>query len=198
MTLGGITQTLTTFPTAIFTGILIFCLAWWVITLLVAGLDADVDLDADGPDFLGIGSLPIALAFTLLAFGAWATSLLATVAIDDGDTLPIGPIVGIGAGAIVGGLLFLRLASKPLSRLFHTEQGPARTDSVGAICKIRTLHVDQRFGDAEIVSGTTRGSIIRVRAAPGLFHRGDLAHVIDFDEAAEAFAIAELDDELRT
>lgn len=198
MTLGGITQTLTTFPTAIFTGILIFCLAWWLITLLVAGLDADVDLDADGPDLLGFGNLPIALAVTLLAFGAWATSLLATVALDDGDSPPIGLILGIGAGAIVGGLLFLRLAAKPLSRLFHTEQGPARTDSVGAICKIRTLHVDQRFGDAEIVSGTTKGSIIRVRAAPGLFHRGDLAHVIDFDEAAEAFAIAELDDELRT
>ncbi len=198
MTLGGITQTLSTFPTAIFTGILIFCLTWWLITLVVAGLDADVDLDADDPDILGIGNLPIALAFTLLAFGAWATSLLVTVAIDDADTPPIGLVIGVAAGAIFGGLLFLRLAAKPLSRLFHTEQGPARTDSVGAICKVRTLHVDQRFGDAEIVSGTTKGSIVRVRAAPGLFHRGDLAHVIDFDEAAEAFTIVELDDELRT
>jgi hypothetical protein len=197
MTLGGITHTLSSFPTAIFTGILIFCLAWWLITLLVAGLDADVDLDADGPDFLGFGHMPIALALTLLSFGAWAASLVLSTQIDDVDAAGIGTVLGIAAAALVVGAITLRVLSRPLSRLFHTEHAPERAATVGATCKVRTLHVDERFGDAEVINGVNCGSLIRVRAGPGQFHRGDLAHVIDFDEATESFTISELADELR-
>ena len=78
---------LTSFPTAIFTAVLVFCIAWWVISLLfsAADFDTDADADADGDNdglgdhigrVLGSGPVPIPLAVTILAFGMWASSLV--------------------------------------------------------------------------------------------------------------------------
>jgi hypothetical protein len=192
---------LTSFPTSIFTGFLVFCLAWWLITLLVAGLDADADLDVDGDglgEALGFSSVPLPLALTLLGFGAWSMSLVLQLVLrtDDTGAVAVGSAVAIIAAALVVGLGFLKLMSKPLGRLFHTEHAPTRASTVGATCKVRTLTVTTGFGDAEVTTGPTRGSVVKVRAADGRFVRGDLAHIIDYDEATEAFIIDDLDESL--
>lgn len=201
-------ELLSHFPTSVFTGLLVFCLTWWLISILVSGLDADADTDADfdgdgvGDHIgkaLGLGAVPLPLALTLLAFGGWAASIVlqSLLATTDTPALALGTALAVLAGALVAGLVVLRLSAKPLSRLFRTEQAPSRSAAVGAMCRVRTLNVTSSFGDAEVLSGPTRGSIVRVRAADGRFGRGDTAHIIDFDEQTNTFVIDELDDVLR-
>lgn len=199
---------LTSFPTAIFTAVLVFCIAWWVISLLfsAADFDTDADADADGDNdglgdhigrVLGSGPVPIPLAVTILAFGMWASSLVlqAIFAGDDGPRLAIGLALVVIVVAIAVGLVVVRLASKPLRRLFHTESALSRRDAIGSVCKVRTLLAGEN-GQAEIVNGGLRGSLIPVRAASGgPFHRGEHAIVIDYDDAVGRYLIAEIDEE---
>ncbi len=102
-------ETVSSFPTVIFTAVFAFCLAWWLVSLFVSGIDgtgeADVDADADfdadiegdidgdidtGDDLsvkmaraLHIGEVPLSMSLTVLSFGAWAMSGLAQLVIDD-------------------------------------------------------------------------------------------------------------------
>lgn len=197
---------LSSFPTAIFTAVLVFCVAWWVISLLFSAADFDTDADADGDGdgigdhigrILGSRSVPIPLAVTILAFGMWASSLIlqAIIAGDDSPRLAIGAALVVIAVAVAVGLVLVRQVSRPLRRLFHTEQALSRRDAVGAICKVRTV-VAADGGQAEIVNGGLRGSLIPVKVASGgPFQRGDHAIVVDYDEAADRYLIAEIDKE---
>lgn len=204
---------LTSFPTAIFTAVLVFCVAWWVISLLFSVGDVDVDTDADvGADtdgdadgvghqigaLLGSGPVPIALALTILAFGMWATSLILQAIFagdDDSPSLAIGGALVVIVAAVAVGLVVVRLACRPLRRLFHTERALSRSDAVGSVCKVRTLVVDAG-GQAEIVNGGLRGSVIAVRAASGgPFQRGDHAIIVDYDDDSGRYLIAEIDEE---
>jgi hypothetical protein len=200
-------QYLTSFPTAIFTVLLVFCVAWWVMSLLFSAADFGTDSGDGGGDgdgigdqigrVLGSGPVPIPLAVTILAFAMWASSLVlqAIVADDDSPRLGVGIALLVIAVAVAVGLVVVRQAAKPLRRLFHTEAAPSRRDAVGSICKIRTVTV-AAGGQAEIVNGGLRGSLIAVRAASGgPFQRGDHALIVDYDDAANRYLIAEIDEE---
>ena len=197
---------LTAFPTVIFTGFFAFCVAWWVLSTLLSGLDFDLDGDGE-PDgvgdhvskALGTGPVPIPLALTVLAFGAWAAALAlqAVLAGADSPRLDTGKALLVLGAAIAVGLLLLRILAKPLRHLFHTEPALQRRDAVGSICKVRTLYVGDKGGQAEVVNGGLRGSLIPVRAgAGGPFHRGDHALVIDYDDSTGRYTIADVDDDL--
>jgi hypothetical protein len=197
---------LTSFPTVIFTGFFAFCLAWWLISVLFGALDFDLDADADGDglgdhvgDVLGTGPVPIPLALTILAFGAWAASLSlqAVLSSSDDPHLDVGVAIVVLAGAIVVGLILVRLLARPLRGLFHTEPALERRAAVGSVCKIRTLIVGDTGGQAEVVTGGLRGNLIAVRAGMGgPFHRGDHALIVDYDEASGRYTITDIDDDL--
>jgi uncharacterized membrane protein len=212
-------ELLTEFPTVMFTAVLIFCLAWWVISLVVSGvdgsgdvdvdadvdLDVDADLDVNGSDHahpvsigrvLQLGTLPLSLAFTILAAVAWSVSLLLQLVLDSFSTsAALGVVLGIVVAlfAVAVGVKTLAAVAKPAARVFVSESAPERAASVGSTCKIRTTHVTGAFGDAEVLTGPTKGSLIRVRTSTGDFQRGDIALVIAFDESSESFTITELD-----
>lgn len=199
---------LTSFPTVIFTGFFAFCLAWWLITLLFSSLDFDLDADADADadglgdhigKALGSGAVPIALAITILSFGMWAASLLIQSLLTSADDPHLGTGVAIVVlvVALVAGALLLRVLSKPLGKLFHTERAPERRSAVGSVCKVRTLYVGDTGGQAEVVNGGLRGNLISVRAGMGgPFHRGDHALIVDYDESSGRYTIADIDDDL--
>ena len=197
---------LTAFPTVILTGFFAFCLAWWLISVLFSALDFDLDGDADGDGFgdhvgkaLGAGPVPIPLALTILAFGAWSASLAlqAVLSSSDDPHLDVGIALAVLAGAVVVGLLLLRLLARPLRGLFHTEPALERRAAVGSVCKVRTLYVGDTGGQAEVVNGGLRGNLIPVRAGMGgPFHRGDHALIVDYDETSGRYTIADIDDDL--
>jgi hypothetical protein len=203
-------DTLSSFPTNVFTALLVSCLVFWAITLAVGGGDdgaegadgaegGETDGDVDGigehiGNLLGAGAAPVSLALLIFSTGAWAVSfLLASVT---GDVAGVGATVasaGCVVAGCVGGRALLRLVRKPAARLFDMEHAPELDASMGAIVKIRTTEVTLAFGDAEVLSGPTRGSVIQVRAEAGRFRRGDTALVVDRDAERRSFLIDTVD-----
>jgi hypothetical protein len=190
------------FPTVIFSFLLAVCLLWWLASIVLGGIDVDVDGDASGGlgDQLGFAAMPLPLALSLLALGGWVTTALLQQTLgasDDGYRLALGVAIGVLIAAIAVGVAIVKLLSRPIGKLFATESAPTRKATVGSFCKIRTLDVNERFGNAEVITGPTRGSLISVRAKEGRFTRGDTAQVIDYDEASNTFVIDDVDELVR-
>lgn len=196
---------LTAFPTSIFTGLLAFCVSWWLMTFAIPGLDVDFDVapDADslggniGKTF-GVGAIPFPLVLSMFAFGAWATSLMAQVLLDD-TNLAFFSAKSLLATAVaaLGGIGITKASVKPLSRVFETQPASSRLDTIGAFCRIRTLTVTPTFGDAEVISGPTKGAIVSVRADENKFRRGDVAHLINFNKLTSTYDIDDVDEAIR-
>lgn len=200
-------QLVFSFPTVVFTVPLLFSLTWFLLGLVLSGFDmgdGDMDFDLDGDidlfDHLGgllhLHTLGFSLSLLLLSFGGWATTLVFSALLNTpaGLGLLLG-LVGLGVG-IGGGVLFVWGVGGPLGRALTTETGPERDAALGCICKVRTVHVTTSFGDAEILTGPMRNSLVKVRAKEGDFTRGDMALLVELDRDADAYWIAELDEEL--
>jgi len=198
------------FPTVIFTVPLIVCFLWFLLGMLVSGLDFgdgdfDVDLDGDGSvdgfehviGALHLSALGLPLALLMLSFGGWAVSLLVSlVAVDAGLNTTITFIVGFLLG-LAAGFLFVWKVGGALGRALTTEQGAERSSAIGCLCKVRTTRVTTSFGDAEVISGPMRTSIVKVRAEEGEFQRGDVALLVDLDAEHDAYWIAEIEEQYR-
>ncbi len=186
-----------------FTGMLVFSVLWTAISLVLPGDDGDEgdsgeDGDA-GPSLLHPGGLPTSIGLMLFSFPAWALSMLA-VAVSRSLTVTAVVASGTIAVGVLGGVLMgyflVRSVGKPLGRLLNTETAPSNSDTVGSICKVRAPIPHHGFGDAEVISGPTKGSLIRVEA-DGEFSRGELGLVLSIDENTGRYWITELDSELR-
>jgi hypothetical protein len=209
-----VAEVATQWPTLGFTVLLAFFLMWWILSLIVSGLDGtDLDTDGDGVNddlfgkvghFIGIGSLPFSFGLTVLAFVAWSTSLLLSLlpfaAKADGRRgsrgVPLGVGIGIGVVALVVGVLCTRRIASLFAPVFDFHGGPRREDAKGAKVKVRTQHVDEGFGEAEVLSGPRIHSIVRVRAKAGVYQRGDIAMIVDYQPEADTFTLVPLDESL--
>lgn len=198
------------FPTVIFTVPLIVCFLWFLLGMVVSGVDFgdgdfDVDLDGDGSvdglehvvGALHLGALGLPLALLMLSFGGWAVSLLVSlVAVDAGLNTTLTFIVGFLLG-LLAGFLFVWKVGGALGRALTTERGAERSSAIGCLCKVRTTRVTPSFGDAEVISGPMRTSIVKVRAEEGEFERGDVALLVDLDPEHDAYWIAEIEEQYR-
>jgi hypothetical protein len=196
------------FPTVIFTVPLIFFFFWFLLGFVVSGIDVgdadlDLDLDHDGhvdafEHFAGamhLGALGLPLAMLMLSLGAWSASLLFSLGMREiGVHGAITVLGGVAFGLVVG-LLFVAKVGGALGRALTTTTGAERAEAVGCVCKVRTLEVSETFGDAEVLTGAMRNSIIRVRAKAGRFHRGDVVLVVEFDPDVDAYWVAEIEEE---
>ncbi len=204
-----VAEVATSWPTLGFTVLLAFFLVWWVLSLAVSGLDG-TDLDADGDGisddlfgkvghFVGIGSVPLALGLTIFAAGSWSISMLLQLVLSErGSGITAVLVAAVIAFVATGlGLVFTRRVSKWCAPVFDFHPGPRRADAAGAKVKVRTLHVDETFGEAEVLTGPRANSIVRVRAKRGAFSRGDVAMIVDYNEGTDTFALVEIDDILR-
>src|SRR5262245_7003585 len=84
-------ELITAFPAVVFTALLAFCMAWWLVAT-VAGIGDGVDSepDADGAlddlgDALGISSVPPAIGLSIISFVGWVVSLAVTAAVQAAD-----------------------------------------------------------------------------------------------------------------
>ena len=195
-------------PTVIFTVPLLFCFLWFLLGFVASGFDLgegdfDVDIDADGDidafetfaASMHLGALGLPLMLFMLSLGAWITSLLVSSGLEAvAAPAALTVVVGIVAGLVVG-VLFVRTAGGALGRALTTEQAPERGAAIGCTCKVRTLRVTETFGDAELLSGPMRTSLIKVRAKAEEFSRGDIALVVEHDPVTDAYWIADIDEE---
>ncbi len=145
---------------------------------------------------LAIGDIPVSITGTLLLIFAWLFSyggmaLLAGV-VAGGAILTVG--VGVAAFALALGAT--TLAVKPLKKVFQLAPVTLRRNLVKRICKLTTLRVDERFGQAE-VDDDGASLLIQVRCRrENDMTRGDRAIIYEYDATNEVFWIAPLDKDL--
>ncbi|GGP68426.1 hypothetical protein ACWDY7_09960 [Streptomyces calvus] len=118
-----VVESATGLPTLLFTAALVVVVCFWLLVAVGAttarSFDSDADLGA-----LGLGGVPVAVAFSLLTVLAW---LLATgTGVLLGLALPGGPAAGllrpvVACGALLAAWRLTRRCVRPLHRLFADE-----------------------------------------------------------------------------
>ena len=145
---------------------------------------------------LAIGEVPISISGTVLLICAWLFSyggmaLLGKVAI--GGALAA---TAVGIVAVVLAVGATSVATKPLKKVFRMAPVTTRRDLIKRVCKLTTLRVDEKFGQAEVDdNGTTLLVQVRCRRENAMT-RGDRAIIYEYDAANEVFWIAPFNKEL--
>lgn len=190
------------FPTVVFTILLGGIFLYWVLAIVGAVdidvLDLDVDLDTDvDTDASGVGGLtgllatlglsgpPVTVILSLLIVLSWLFSYFSSAHLL--SLFPSG-ILHYAVGAVVSTLCFVlaipitAVIIKPLKGMFVVHGAKSKSHYIGSLCKITTLEVTEKFGQAEIDDGEA-GIIISVRNAnPQALKKGDKAVVISYDQ----------------
>ena len=197
------------FPTVLFTILLGVVTAYWLFVMLGA-LDVDllgdvdggevIDADGDGsPDgfagvihSLGLAGVPLTLVLSLLVLAAWVLCLI-SMQILDSRSAAIGAGVALVSFALA--IPLTALAVRPMRRFFVSHPALENRSLVGKVCRVTTLSVNERYGQAEIEDGGA-GLLIQVRYnGPGRLARGDQALIFDYKE--EVFQVAPVGEALQ-
>lgn len=190
------------FPTVFFTILLGVVVVYWLLVLLGtldidllgdADLDGQGSIDVDGHgaadaepaggftgllQSLGLGGVPVTLTLSVFVLASWGFCLAAVEGLGSaGWVTLVAPLVAPALALPVTALVL-----RPLRRLFLSLAAPEHRDFVGKMCTITTLHVDERYGQAEVEDGGA-GLLVQVRStAPGRLHRGDRALIFDYKD----------------
>jgi hypothetical protein len=195
------------FPTLIMTIPFALIILYWLMVIIGAldldifGVDADVPEDAGGfGAFLavtGLTGVPTMVALSIPILLGWLFTALGAEALKH--------LVTEGVWFILGGLLVLlfsltlavflsALLIRPLRRFFVSSEGLRQAEIIGKVCVVKTLRVDEEFGQAEFDDGGA-GLLIQVRARQGNgLSKGSKALIIGRDEEREAFLVQLYDD----
>ncbi len=219
--MGGFFETAFTFPTAIFSALLIPMLLYWLTVMLGAvdldffdglldGFDGALD-GADGGDVgdadgesgsgvlaaLGLAGVPLTVSLSLLIFFAW---FLTYAGMELFGAWRWGFFGGVWVAALVtavacgGALLITALAVRPLRPVFATQTAMHRHELVGKVCTVTTQRVDERFGQAELDDAEGATLLLQVRCPEsGYFKRGQKALIYDYEVEKEVFWVSPLD-----
>ena len=207
----GFLETITSWPTVVYTVLFGVCLLYWCLSLLSGfdfDIDADVDLDVDGDvdadgesgglglagliATLGLGGVPISMALSFLMLFAWLFSALLSdwlLPFVSGAVLTL-VTVAIGLGALVLAVIPASLCVRPMRRLFVTHKAERKAELVGRVCEITTGRVDAHFGQAEVRTGGAP-HLVQVRCArENDLRRGSTAVIAAYDREDETYDVA--------
>lgn len=191
------------FPTVVFTVMLVFFLLYGMATLLGAidiewldgllGID-ELDIDDNwlegGLGALGVAGIPLTIVGGVSAVFAWFASYVGMRFLGESSLL-VDSLAGLGA-AIVG-LGLASIVLRPVKRMFDTAPAPVRKAIVGKICTIRSLRVDDATGTAEVEDGGA-GFIAEVRCfRENELTRGSKAIVFDYDAEQGIYHVGPID-----
>jgi hypothetical protein len=167
------------FPTVFFSILLLLVILYWVLVILGA-LDNELldsvlraGEDAAGSGnfltVLGLSGVPAGLALSLVVLLGWlATAIgargIAALALPAGPLLTLLQVLLLGLSTVLA-VILTGLFLRPLQRLLHTPNGHRGTELIGKVCTIKTLRVDEKFGQAEYADRGA-GLLIQVRARP--------------------------------
>lgn len=200
--MGDFIQYVFVFPTVFFTALLVLVAFYWLTTVIgIFGIDVlDSDWESDvEPSGIGgwlttfkLDGIPLTITFSFIILVSWIVSFLIVdfaypvlpegwVQIAVGFWLLL--IIPIVAAAIVSPLL------QPLKPLFKKTKDVTVDDRIGMRVMIRTGHVNETFGEAELADGGA-GLILKVRASePNTFKRGDTSILRAYDETTNTYRL---------
>jgi hypothetical protein len=183
-------------PTVVFTVLLGFFLLYSILTLLGAldleWLDGLLGIDdvndsvlEGGLHALGVTGIPLTMFAGVSCVFAWLASFTAMRFLPDATLVKI----AVGLIAPVLGLAIGSRAVRPFRSFFTTATGRTRKQLVGKICTIRSLHVNDSLGTAEI------GDLV---ADVRCFRENDLtlgskAIVYDYDSESQTYHVGPID-----
>ncbi|WP_083607943.1 OB-fold-containig protein [Teredinibacter haidensis] len=184
------------FPTVIFTVLLIFCVLYWVLAVLglvdIDFLDFDISDDIDLGDELnnlnvmsglllklGLNGVPFTIVMTMIALLGWMISFFVVYFLYPWVPGVILEFL-VGIPVLVGSTYLAAMLTaamiKPLRPIFKSANQQVEKSIVGQIAIVRTGRVDQSFGEATVEDGGA-GLIVKIRSYKDeTFSRGD--HVV--------------------
>ncbi|MEW1840309.1 hypothetical protein AB0392_20390 [Nonomuraea angiospora] len=169
-------ETVLSFPTVIFTFLLVVVIGYWL--TVITGL---FELEDDAT-WLGLGGVPAGIVLSLLIALAWLLCLIGSVVASGGLLIAVPFAAPVGAWLAIRGLL------GPLRRLFPAGDRHSRGDFVGQMCVIRTGAATSDFGQAEVTAADGSSAVVQVRTTgEDRLARGDNALIFEYDKDGEFF-----------
>lgn len=196
------------FPTLVFTTLLVVVLLYWVLVLVGAfgfdfGGDGAVEakagaLEGDGGilEALGFGVVPGSVVLSFLVVWAWSLSMLGSYF--------IGPVLGglmpvwlggsaIGLFSLVLAVFLAAFSTRPLRPLFEIKTAPKRRQLLGKVATVSSGRVDASFGQATMEDGGA-GLILNVVCdKSNQLKKGDKVLLLDFNEQKDAYEVEPVD-----
>ena len=194
-------------PTLVFTALLVIAGCMWLLSL-VGAIDIEVDaadgLLDDALEPLNLSEVPATVLLTVFALAGWFVSVLASIFLLDGrfGTTLVITSIGVGVGAAVVSIAFVMWLAPRLALVFVTTTAPSKRELLGRIAEVRSATVTESTGRGEATwpDGTVSTVDLRTAAgtgvAPGELKRGDMALLVDWDEASDDFLVGRVPAEL--
>lgn len=200
----------TSFPTAIYSVLLLVVTAHWLLSALgileidtLDGLLPD-DLGVDGADSgepggiggvllkFGLHGVPVMIIFTIIAIVGWMFCYFIDLHVLSGMDLGLLDVVAETATAVGGLLLSIPVARAvlaPVRRLLRRYEPVTQRPLLGRYAEVRSPEITQTHGTACIDDGGA-GLILQVRAdVSGRFVRGDRVVLIEYLEEQNAYRV---------
>ena len=202
---------ITSFPTAIYTTLLVVVVGYWFIAFVGnfdfdafdVGVDVDFNVDGDGSEVgrvagllstLGLTGVPITVVITLLVLNAWFicyfASLLTPEFPDLISLLQTLIEIVIVFGSFMFSIVITNIMIRPLKGMFEKlNQEPISRSLLGSPCRIRSSRADNSFGEAEC-QHEGASLIIKVRTIDDrIFSTGDMVVAIEHQKESDTFLI---------
>lgn len=195
------------FPVVVFSLLLGLVLIYWGAVLIGAvdldaidiGIDTDldVDVDVDGAEAgvfadiltrLDLTDVPLTVSLSIFTLLAWLLSFVSVQTVGpDATGLVPGSVVAVVASAIA--VFITSRFGQVLKPMFRTHYAPSRRSFIGQVCEVTTLHVDDKYGQAEVEDGGA-GLIIQVRSSSAeQLGKGSEALIYEYDAENEIFHV---------
>lgn len=192
-------QTVMSFPTVIFTVLLIICMLYWVVAVLglvdLDVLDIDMDGDIDSADSIeaqngiaglllkfGLGGVPLTITITLIALFGWLLSYYASFFIKPlvpTDLLRFVASIGILIAVIYVAIMITAQVIKPIRAIYSKLNIDETKHIIGQVVRVRSSVVNKDRGEATMNDGGA-GLLLNVRATGSdEHHKGDEVVVIE-------------------
>lgn len=199
-------NTALTFPTVIFSVLLIIVILFWLVTVIgLADIDmfeADVELETEANtahasglfNRLGLSEVPLTVSFSIIVMCAWLLSIYSQAWLLNAFKSHDFYYVFGAVASLVCLLIALPLnafITKPLRRFFTSKQAANKQDFIGLECVIATSKVTQEFGQARVTfKGTEQLIEIRIQDNSHQFNLGDTALLIEHLIDSRSYVIA--------
>lgn len=203
-------QTVTSFPTAIYSVLLIVCALYWVVAVLgivdleVIDIDLDGDIDSADSDSvqegiagllhrLGLGGVPLTIVLTFISIIGWLICYYTTF--HGAKLLPDLIVIRLLAGLLIFVLatyvavLATAQLIKPLRAMFKKLDYNETKHILGQVVVVRSALVNQSKGEAELNDGGA-GLLLNIRSTgDDEFSKGDEVVVVEYLEEKNLYRV---------
>ena len=203
-------QTVTSFPTVIYTLLLIICALYWIIAVLglvdLEVLDLDMDGDIDASDSieaqngiagilfkLGLNGVPLTIVLTVIAIIGWILCYYAIyfggALIPDFWPIELAYELVIFVAATFITIMLTAQVIKPIRSLFKRLEADETKHILGQVVVVRSGVANKDRGEALMNDGGA-GLLLQIRATGGdEFVKGDEVVVIEQNKEKNLFRV---------